>query len=703
MGIYFQQAQAVWLSGRRDVWNQVAGFYAAWHVEDAGASTLLRVTGADSYRIWVNGEFAGFGPARTAYGYARVDEWPLDAWLRDGENHIAIEVLSHGIDSYVSVLQPPFLQAEIVCDGTVVAATPDGFTACVLPERIQKVERFSKQRPFVEAYRLAPDCHAWRLGQGQRETLPCECVSELLLLPRHVPLPRFDCISPVENIAKGPVVVRDPVPELESTLARRAIGKRVRGYPLEELELDVSAELNQLEFVEESAESGQTTDSIPASGHALYDFGRVQGGFIGIRLQCSGATRVYLVFDETRRLDGTLGVGAITLELEPGEHVFESMAPYSFRFLRVVTMDNAISVDSLYVREYVHPQTDATVYKGSDDVLADVFSAARQTFRTNSIDLFTDCPSRERGGYPCDAWFTARAERVLTGESRVERNFLENYFLPEAFDGIPDGMVPHCYPSDRLGNGAYIPNWAMWLLLQLVDYCERTGDQALRDLARPRVEALVDWFQPHLNDLGLLENLPGWIFVDWSAANDYTEGINHPTNMLYAHCLDAIARLYERPEWGVVADGIRKAVLAESWDGRWFADQSIRVDGKLQKTAARTEACQYHALWTGVTDRDRMGDLWERLRDEWGPCREGPEELDPAGLLFGILLRFDLLQSHGETERLLDEIRAVFGPQAELTGTLWEHATPYASCNHGFAACACDYIHASMNDSGTKS
>ena len=26
------------------------------------------------------------------------------------------------------------------------------------------------------------------------------------------------------------------------------------------------------------------------------------------------------------------------------------------------------------------------------------------------MDLFTDCLSRERGAYPCDAWFTARAE-----------------------------------------------------------------------------------------------------------------------------------------------------------------------------------------------------------------------------------------------------------------------------------------------------
>ena len=446
--------------------------------------------------------------------------------------------------------------------------------------------------------------------------------------------------------------------------------------------------------------------TIPAHGHALYDFQRVQGGFIGVILRCETATRVYLIFDELREDPSDLGVGAIALDLVPGRHVFESMDPYSFRFLRVAALESPLQVESVFLREYAYPESDAATYTGDDAVLVNIFAAARQTFRTNSVDLFTDCPSRERGGYPCDAWFTARAERILTDESRVERNFLENYFLAATFSGVPEGMVPHCYPSSRLGKGNYIPNWAIWLMLQLVDYCERTGDTDIQALARPRVETLVDWFSPHINDQGLLENVPGWIFVDWSAANNYTEGVSHPTNMLYARCLEALSRLYNRPEWLDTAENMRGAVLAESWDGRWFADQSRRVNGKLRRTEPRSETCQYHAFWTGLIGKDQMGDLWTRLRDNWGPCRgtrpefgkkapdamdQGPE-LDGSGLLYGILLRFDLLRRFGERERLLTEVRDVFGPQAALTGTLWEHVSRKSSCNHGFAACACDYI-----------
>ena len=278
----FREAHPAWIAGRGDVWNQMAGFHAAWSMDDPSVNTVLRITGADSYRIWVNGKHAGYGAARTAHGYARVDEWPLNRWLRDGENHVAIEVHCHGIDSYVFAMQPAFLQAELLSGDAVVAATPAGFTACVLSERVQKVERFSKQRPFAEAYRLTPDCNDWRVGKGGRDHAACEQVPGPRLLPRHVLLPRFDCVSPVAVIACGNVIPIDDPPEVPRSAARDAVGKRVRGYPVDELDIDMSAELIRLDFVEQDVESEELARTIPASGHALYDFGTVQGGFVGL-------------------------------------------------------------------------------------------------------------------------------------------------------------------------------------------------------------------------------------------------------------------------------------------------------------------------------------------------------------------------------------------------------------------------------------
>ena len=59
--------------------------------------TVLNIAAADFYRLTVNGEFVGFGPARTAKGYARVDSYDLSGAkdTNNGENEIVIEVAGY--------------------------------------------------------------------------------------------------------------------------------------------------------------------------------------------------------------------------------------------------------------------------------------------------------------------------------------------------------------------------------------------------------------------------------------------------------------------------------------------------------------------------------------------------------------------------------------------------------------------------------
>ncbi len=629
----FTKGVPVWPVVAQHKWNQVIGFHVRLHLDTSSTieGLVLRITAADCYRVWINGTFLAYGPARTAHGHSRVDELPLVGIATEGVNHLAVEVSSCGIDSYAYALHDPFLQAEILQAGQPLMATGgEGFKAYCLKERIQKVERYSKQRPFAEAYRLSAGCNDWRVGGGTREPVVCEQIKPCHLLPRHVPLPEYHCVVPVRIREQGEVV---HAPGLESLLrnpARDKVGTRVMGYPVEELEIDMSKELLHFGFAPVQPHEDGTNPPeqgglrIPARGYALFDFDSVQGGFIETWLHCDMPTRVYLQFDETlsRNKDEqfVLGVGAVALDLEPGEHAFTSFEPYTMSFIRVIACEAPVTVNALCVREYAHPgpEPDRPFH---DAELNAIFRAGWQTFRTNSVDLFTDCMSRERGGYPCDSYFTARAELTLTGESRVERNFLENYFLVDSFASIPPGMVPHCYPSDRLGKWQFIPNWGLWLVLQLCEHCLRTGDESLRDLAYSRVDALFNWFAQYRNAQGLLEDVPGWLFVEWSDANNYTNGVNHPTNMLYARCLAVAADLYDRADWTEASDQTRESVHKQSWDGHWFADQSKRVDGVLQRTAFRSETCQYHALFFRVATSGEAESLWLRLRDDWGPMR----------------------------------------------------------------------------------
>ncbi len=722
----FHRAVPVWPTGMRSIWNQQVGFHMRWPGAVGAETVQLRITAADVYRVWCNGRYVGCGPARTAHGHARVDVWPMAEAVVAGENHLAIEVLSYGIDSYAHAMQPPFLQAELVTDGAVIGATgTDDMRAASLPERVQKVERYSAQRPFAEAYRLLSTTCRWRThGFAPSATKSCEEVEPLVLLPRRVPYPTLVRHLPTSVIERGAVVRHDPVPSLPPCSARDGIGPFRLGYPVAELEIDITAALAALAFqsVDDSRHPAPAgAQMLPPMTQVLFDFTSNRVGFIGIRLGCEKAARVFLVFDECRDRPSagsrSVGVSAIALDLGPGRHDFESFEVYTLRYLRVVCLEGDVLIDDLFVREYANAEVDGSLQPCAAPELATLFAAGRESFRTNAVDVFTDCQSRERGAYPCDAWFMAQSERLLTGGWKVERNFLENYLLPDQFRSIPSGMLPHCYPSDRLATGRYIPNWALWLFIQLEDYVTRSGDRSLLDLAARRAQALFAHLAGFRNQLGLLEDLPGWVFVEHSAANDFTAGVNHPTNLVYARALDACAALFGHTRWHQEAVAVRTAVRQESWDGRWFADQSVREQGRLRRSPGRSETCQYHAFFFNLADPVRDCALWQRLCTDWGPlgeahqCCWGPPatagsdryarwrsedapatELIPVNLFYGAMLRWELLLRYHETDRLLKELTQALLPQARLTGTLWEHFDATGSCNHGFTSRVCSLL-----------
>ena len=291
-----------------------------------------------------------------------------------------------------------------------------------------------------------------------------------------------------------------------------------------------------------------------------------------------------------------------------------------------------------------HPQPRGAKFACSDERLNKLFAAGVLTFRENCVDLFMDCPSRERAGWLCDSFFTARVAADLTGMPLVEHNFVENFLLPEKFAHLPEGMLPMCYPADH-NDGVFIPNWAMWFVVQLEEYLARSGDRATVEALRPRVQKLLAYLGRFENSDGLLEKLPSWVFVEWSAANQFVQDVNYPTNMLYAGALSAAGRIYGQPEMASKAEKIRRTIRRQSFDGQFFVDNALRRGGKLQATRNRSEVCQYFAFFFGVADHKTHAALWNSLRDEFGPQRaktKAHAEVHPANSFIGNMLRMEL-------------------------------------------------------------
>ena len=421
-------------------------------------------------------------------------------------------------------------------------------------------------------------------------------------------------------------------------------------------------------------------------------------GLITAEVEALEDTDLYITFDEILT-DGEVNpyrmgcANVIIHRLAKGERYHLLTAePYTFGYANVICRKGSLKLFSFGIRrvefnrELVTRKLDE---QKSDAVIARIYHAAVETFLQNTFDIYMDCPSRERAGWLCDSFFTSRVEHALTGKSTVERNFLSNFAMVERFDGLPHGMLPMCYPSEAL-RGEFIPNWAMWFVLELEEYLTRTNDRSLVDSLRQKLYDLLAYFRSFENDDGLLERLPGWIFVEWSRCNSLVWDVNYPTNMLYYRFKRAISALYGDPSLLDEAEALRCEIRTQSRQTLFFCDNAVRGEnGELHLSGEVTETCQYYAFYMGVASVEEDPELWNTMLHEFGPDRKTNNQhptVHFSNAFIGNYLRLELLSLAHEDALLDANIRSYFDYMAIRSDTLWENDSVVASCNHGFAS-----------------
>ncbi len=693
MSEFFTKAKPVFPKGKSKEMNITAGFHTAITYEK-GQTVTVNLTAANTYRLFINGEFFAFGPVRCGKGTYRCDCFDVSALMQQGVNHLAVEVSAYNVNSYYLMNDPGFLWCEVYVNGESVAATGTrAFQTFVIPEKVQRVQRYSFQRPMVEVYRLKPGCDGWRVGCPTQKPCRAEAFEPKPLTQRGLPHHTYPEALPFAVVGRGTVTAK------RGAYRKVSVGNLVPGeyflcFPENELKVHLSNELNAMKTVITEKPSLEETVALQAHECEILEMKAEKTGFLTAEITVKQDCDLYFTFSE-QLVEGDVPalfggcVNAVKVSAKPGVYRFMTAEPYSVKFLKLICTRGEVTLHKVAIKEYICP---VPVIAGCPDpAMQEIWDAAVNTFCQNAPDVFTDCPSRERAGWLCDSFFTARTERLLTGDNKVEEVFLENFALASDFEPLPEAVIPMCYPSDH-PNGCYIPNWCMWFVLELNDMVKRGGSRRIAELLRPKVYALCRFFEGYLNENNLLEDLDSWVFVEWSEANEFTDGVNFPCNMLFARMLRAAGELYADRSLTNKGDAIMRAVNARSFDGRFYHDHEERGRrGGFTLCPEITETCQYYAFFTGAATPVSRPELWRVLTEEFGPDRVKNhlyEHIFPSNAFIGNYLRLELLSTNGLKQQCLNEMKDYFGYMARATGTLWENMTSHASCNHGFASYA---------------
>lgn len=683
----FKKAVPVWVDckSEKDKLNRHLIFRETF---DGGRNHILRIAAADWYKLYINGKYVGAGPARAPYGYARVDEYDLSAFSGySTDNEIVVFAGGFHCKSLTSVFQESFFTAELLFDGEVVKYTGRDFECCENANRIRKVERFSVQRYFEEQWDEGADAFS-----HPARAVPVDI--GIKYIPRKVPFAASRCIDYDSCMSSG------------TFCAGKAVDKP-NAYSF-----DMSAEENWGYFEENEIEhfpyryiksleqkvtdkGGNLPVTVGEGQWMMVDMGRINAGFIRWSGTADADTDVIVAFSEYVS-DNIFEFGLINMQtvfeyIIPSGRVVnaESFEPYTCRYVALFVVKGQLTVESVGIRTFERDMSGARKRSFSNPALDKVYKAAVDTFAHNAVDIFMDCPSRERAGWLCDSYFTAKAEHYFLGNSLVEEAFLENYLLYENRGEFPEGVLPMVYPSDPHQNNKFIPQWDMWYILEVCDYLKNRNPARDKQDFEKSVSGILNFLQKYENSLGLLENLPSWNFVEWSSANTWTNDINFPTNMLYAGLLDAVSEVYARPELAEKADIIRKKAIEMSFDGEVFADNAVKMaDGTYETQKNVSEACQYYTLLFGniSLDEPRYARLMEHVRNGFADFEKGDREFCGINAFIGRYLRMSVLSRFGLDEVIVKDIERFFGNMCDRTGTLWEYKEAVGSLDHGFAS-----------------
>lgn len=694
----FKSAQAVWGENLTNEWNQFLGFFTEFAIKKEQEITIA-IAARSYYRLYINGEVKTSGPARTAHGYCRVDEIKLNV---AGNVKIAVEVVSLNTPTKYSndcTLEPGLFVCEVTgSTGDVIAATGDSsWKYQELLSRRPLVEMMSHSRGIVEWYDLEESSFNWRMGNGDFRS-PVRMEEVVKFLPRHAPYASFRPIpmETIENISD--IAPTESDAGLIITLTKYVNQTFYKMIPEENLFLESLKQEKDVVFTgkyklsEDLDDIGKGITITPGTAAASITFGRDKSelGFIDFNIKVTDDCCVDVINADHLHFTGALKSNTYVTRynLKPGSYHLTSFEPKLTRYIKVilrtagkVKMSYPVLLDDSYNDNH------DCFFSCNDGELNAIYEASRRTLRLNTLDIFMDCPERERGGWLCDSQFSSQSAWQMFGDLSVERDFIENFMLT---DGTKKwkGFFPEVYPGSKTDDETVgIMTWSFWLITELYDYYQRSGDREFIDECEERVSCFINGLLSLRGDSGLLEGLSVQ-FVDWSLSNKAfcLEPINIPNNCLAVCLLEKMAELYNNLEWKKHADEMR--VIIESMDSepsflKGNGDRAVFENGQLHRSECLTEAGVAYEIWSGfhLNDRDYINGFVNTMG--YSPKYRSNPNNGKANIFIGMIIRFDVLARLGKIETLVKELKSVYLEELrDGSGTFFENYNAFSGC-HG--------------------
>ncbi len=695
------KAPWIWFDAGRER-NVFARGRRAFDLEEVPERAALRITCSGFYRLWVNGRYAARGPAQSLPHKKRYDILDVAPHLRTGRNVLAVQVIHFGYRTALVAAARGGFWCQLALPAEPVGSDEQwrfSVDPCYNPE----TQRRNGNYGIVEEYDARqeerwrePDyddsswqpAHLLRDGRsgvtGPRvqpwtDMVPRgveQCAEDLLLpeavvrvgevqdhesnaenlawfLMQEVPVePEYTEVEDADSLLDpeaGPAVVRQPSP-LDRDQPHRRCATII---------LDLGRELSGFGWFEVEGNEGAVVDA--AFGECL------RGG------------RVPVVRQGVQYGDRYV--------LKEGRQRHEVYDWKGFRYMQLTfrELTRPLKLHGAGINYFRYPLEPAGRFECSDRKTTRIWEVGAHTQQLCTNDGMMDTPWREQQQWLGDGRVQLLILQNAFGERAMTRKFVEQFAEAQGMSG----MIP-CV-SNRPGFA--IVDYALWWVQAVLDVLLHDGDAEFAGRFVPNMERLLEWFAPFENPDGLLESVPGWVFIDW--ANVGREGTCAPLNATYCIALEAGAVVAEKAGRREAAEEWRRRAgcLRDAFHGAFYdPERDLYVDNLVggRRTEMFSQHTQSIAVLAGLTRGDER-ELMRRTAESEDLVRTQPyfsfyllEALGQVGL--ARLARDFIRERWGA---MLDEGATSFWEEWQFGGTFrggrWV-ARPRSHCHAWSAA-----------------
>jgi alpha-L-rhamnosidase len=482
------------------------------------ATYIVKVSGDNRYKLFVNGVLVSIGPARGDYYYWNYETVDLAPYLTTGKNVISAIVVNEGTWRPASQMS--------YGTGFILQGATDAEEA-INTNKSWKCLRDTAYRPLtvelVYSYYVA--------GPGEQV--------DMKLQPKNWQMPDFDDSSWPDanrlgkgwpkgqfNFDDGRELVPSPIPAREMVMQRLKVMRRADGvtlpatFPAEPGALTIPANTKVTILLDQT----YLTNAYPT---IIFSKGR------GAGISMSYAEGLYIIEPDKKNwraqgkkgnrneIEGKRFVGRKDSLISDGSDK-QQFTPFNWRTYRymqliVQTKDEPLTIDDLYGTATGYPFQYNVKFESDNKQLDTILQIGWHTARLCSWETYMDCPYYEQLQYIGDTRIQAMVSYYDSGDDRLGRNAISLLDHSRIAEGITESRYPTAVPQ-------LIPTFSLWWIGMLHDYYMYRNNSRFVADKLPGERQVLSFFNRYQQADGSLRNAPYWEFTDWANGKGWNSG-----------------------------------------------------------------------------------------------------------------------------------------------------------------------------------